>query len=336
MQHRPRPSMNRRRLFGIGAAAGAAVATGASATTAFAGGGDGSAGAGGFAPADGGQPNIVNPVAVTPGVSVMAIGYSSFVAAGNAGGSSVLFASPASVGNSAETGWVHAPIVLPAGSRIVKVDVVGYRVSPGTQTWNLYKTNLQTTIGLVSLGTVVTNSSQAEVQGSIPLLGGGVVVGVGDSLHLELQNATATSRAVGALVQYYPAGGTFSPIAPKRVYDSRRDPAGKIGKGQVRNIALINELAPGTATNVVPVGTRAVAYNVTITDTEGTAGGYLTIVPTGDPTGGPSSINWDSAKQTVANGQLVGVSANREITVLCEGYPTSKTHFVIDVTGYFL
>jgi hypothetical protein len=320
-------------LFGIGAATGAAVATGTTATAFAAPGPDPSVGAG-FSDSDTPRPNLVTPVTVAPGAQVLAVGYSAFQIVSFAQGASLVYASPASVGIAGQAGHVHAAIPLPAGSRVLRVDVVGYRVTAGTQTWNLYKTNLQSNAGLTTVMSVTTNSASAEVQGAM-VLATPLVLAPGESLHVELVNASIAenNRAVGALVQYIaaPSGG-ITPIAPRRVYDSRVGTVGKIVKGATRTVSVATD---GTAAVVVPVGARAIAYNLTITDTESDYG-YLSIVPGGDPTGGVSSINWDKAKATLANGLIVGVNASREVSVFCDGTGTTKAHFVIDVVGYFL
>lgn len=49
-----------------------------------------------------------------------------------------------------------------------------------------------------------------------------------------------------------------------------------------------------------------------------------------------SSINWTQAGQTLANGGLSRVSTNRKVTVVAGGGAGSRTHFVIDVVGYYL
>ncbi len=333
-QHPTRTSITRRRLFGIGAATGAAVATGSTATAFAAPGPDDSVGAG-FSQNDAARPETVTPAAILPGASVLAVGYSSFQAISFTAGASIVYSSPAAVALAGQPGHLHAPIPLPAGTRILRVDVVGWRVTTGFQTWNLYKTNLQANAGLTSIGSVNTNTvSSGEVQAGIaftpPLL-----IAPGESLHIELVGATVENfnRAVGALVQYMPAATSLTPITPKRVYDSRFGTAGKIVKGTPRLVSVATEY--NTANGVVPAGARAIAYNLTATDTE-SGYGYLAIVPGGDPNSGVSSINWDKAQATIANGLIVGLNANREVSVYCDGTGTTKTHFVIDIVGYFL
>ena len=55
---------------------------------------------------------------------------------------------------------------------------------------------------------------------------------------------------------------------------------------------------------------------------------------------GTSAINWFAPNQTVANGGTVSVgnslnSGQCSLRVVCLGVPAAKTHFVIDVTGYY-
>jgi len=51
---------------------------------------------------------------------------------------------------------------------------------------------------------------------------------------------------------------------------------------------------------------------------------------------GASSINWFGAGQIVSNGTNSQVNAARLIRVWCGGTPDAATHFVIDVTGYYI
>ena len=80
-------------------------------------------------------------------------------------------------------------------------------------------------------------------------------------------------------------------------------------------------------------GVVAVSYNLTITETEGA--GYVAMwkYALSDP--GVSSINWRSAGLDIANGGIVGVAYNGYVTVKVEGTYYAKTHFIVDVTGYF-
>ena len=137
--------------------------------------------------------------------------------------------------------------------------------------------------------------------------------------------------------------GTFHIISPVRVYDSRLalpTPApGKLAGGENRVISIKdarNETTGAVTTaDIVPAGALAVVVNLTVTETEGTQGGFLSVVP-GDATDrSGSSINWSGPNQNVANGLTAKIAADRTVKVFCGGNPAPKTHFVIDVTGYW-
>ena len=135
--------------------------------------------------------------------------------------------------------------------------------------------------------------------------------------------------------------GTFHALAPVRVYDSRlaAPTQGKLATGQNRVVSIAdarNEVTGSVVVaDVVPVGATAVVVNLTVTQTEGVLGGFLSVVP-GDATAlSGSSINWSGPDQNIANGLTAKISADRKVNVFCGGVPTPKTHFVIDVSGYY-
>lgn len=131
----------------------------------------------------------------------------------------------------------------------------------------------------------------------------------------------------------------FYSIAPARVYDSRKPlPApGALATGSNRLVSVADSRNITTGAvitaGIVPANAVAIAANVTVTNTTGT--GYLSINPGGNTTVSASTINWFGSNQTLANGVTLTLNANREITVICGG-TGSATHFLIDVTGYFL
>jgi hypothetical protein len=331
MESKSLSNVSRRHLLGLGAAAGAATVAGMSVHLPFA------------AATDDPSPTGVqlpNYTAITqiPGLQATTLGYADFQAIGTGTGQGSRYADPPSVYN--ESGnTMQASLRLAVGAVLRRVDFFGFR-SPsatGTQTFVLYRTNVPTssarnTVQAVSL------SGTGEVQGTIDL-GTGLTVGLGDVFTLEGTTSNdANNRVVGAIYQYAPAGGVYVPIAPKRVYDSRQAAAGKIAKADAaaRTVSVANEIAAnGGALNVVPSGATGIAYNLTITDTEATFG-YLTLVAGGAPTAGPSSINWDRTGATLANGLQGPLNGAREVTVLCGGDAAAKTHFLIDVLGYYL
>jgi len=139
------------------------------------------------------------------------------------------------------------------------------------------------------------------------------------------------------------SAGDFHVISPVRVYDSRLavpTPNGKLSTGQNRVVSIKdarNEVTGVVTTaDVVPVGAKAIVANLTVTLTEGELGGFLSVVP-GDATAlSGSSINWSGPDENVANGLTVKIAADRTVKVFCGGIPTPRTHFVIDVSGYWM
>jgi len=133
--------------------------------------------------------------------------------------------------------------------------------------------------------------------------------------------------------------GSFHAIDPIRSFDSRWSANTRLTNGTSMLVSVADGHDPSggvTAANVVPVGSTAVAYNVTVTQTAGA--GFLSITP-GTPTAPSvpattSSINWSSDGANLANGLVVKLDASRQIRVRCGG--GGSTDVVIDVMGYYL
>ncbi len=130
--------------------------------------------------------------------------------------------------------------------------------------------------------------------------------------------------------------GALHAVSPFRVYDSRaaQPSPGKIGDATSRlvDVSTARNIDTGAPTtlNAVPVGATAIAYNVTVVNTE--QPGFL-FVADGDATAvAASTINWTQPGTTLANASTVKLDASRQIRVFCKGGPTD---FVIDVTGYY-
>jgi hypothetical protein len=94
------------------------------------------------------------------------------------------------------------------------------------------------------------------------------------------------------------------------------------------------DLASGAvnAPTVVPPGATAIAYNLTIADTAGA--GFLAVYPATEDSFRASSINWDRSGQLLANAAIVQISPSRQVKVSVGGGAT--THYLVDVTGFFL
>ncbi len=124
------------------------------------------------------------------------------------------------------------------------------------------------------------------------------------------------------------------------MYDSRQPlpSPGILSAGQNRlvSVADARNVNSGATTTigVIPDRAVAVAANVTVTGTSGQ--GYLSINSGGNTVISASTINWFGSGQTLANGVILTLNASREITVICGSGSGSATHFIIDITGYFL
>ncbi|MCU1394212.1 MAG: hypothetical protein JWM34_2640 [Ilumatobacteraceae bacterium] len=130
----------------------------------------------------------------------------------------------------------------------------------------------------------------------------------------------------------------FHAVTPFRACDTRAGTPspGVVSAADVRQISIADarDLNTGAVTtaNSVPAGATAITFNLTITDTGGA--GFLAVTG-GDATAyTASTINWTAAKQQIANGGVTPVNAARQIKVWHGG--GGATHFIVDVTGYYL
>jgi hypothetical protein len=88
----------------------------------------------------------------------------------------------------------------------------------------------------------------------------------------------------------------------------------------------------------MPSGIKAVTFNLTVTQTLGA--GFLAVIPADAVFAGVSTINWTARNVDRANNGTVGVGPLGDgtpgcVAVLCFG-PAAATHFIIDLTGYFI
>jgi hypothetical protein len=123
------------------------------------------------------------------------------------------------------------------------------------------------------------------------------------------------------------SSGSFHAISPKRVYDSRTAPAGKLAAGEDRTISV----ATSNGVEAIPTGATAVAMTFTVTDTEG-SGGFVAVRPAGTPYEGTSSINWFGPGQNLATTVISALGGDRQLN-LWDG--VAATHVVVDITGFY-
>ncbi len=138
--------------------------------------------------------------------------------------------------------------------------------------------------------------------------------------------------------------GSFHPIATARVYDSRwtgillNVTKGPLVVGAGPRLVYCDDkraIANGlvTTNDVVPAGATAIAYNLTVTQTNGQ--GYLGVEPGGTVELGGSAINWSPGPAALANASVAKLDAQRRVSVFIGGQAGASTHFIIDVVGYY-
>lgn len=134
------------------------------------------------------------------------------------------------------------------------------------------------------------------------------------------------------------SAGTFHPLTPGRVYDSRvaQPLPGALNGGSSKTISVANRRNTSTGAvveaNFVPAGASAVFCNVTVIGL--TNSGYLTVNPGGVLTVGASTVHWAAPGNVVDNGIAAKLNGNRQLTIVASG--GGSTHFLIDVMGYYL
>ena len=82
---------------------------------------------------------------------------------------------------------------------------------------------------------------------------------------------------------------------------------------------------------VVPAGATGVAITITVTETEGGAGGFVAAFPAGTTWPGTSTVNWFGPGQNLATAAVLALGGDRQLT-LRGG--VAAAHVVVDVTGY--
>jgi hypothetical protein len=226
---------------------------------------------------------------------------------------------------------LYARPVLPAGTQIASIDVFGFTDANVSQAWELNRYNVDgtaDTIGTATLTGAGVLTGSIAVSGAVALP---YVIAPGEWLAVGCANTGPTSGVCGAVVRYFvEVPPTFVPIAPRRVYDSRRADT-KLAAGVERTVRVA-DAADGSG-EVVPAGARAAAITFTVTETEGADGGYAAAFPAGTAWSGTSSVNWFGPNQNLATAAIVGLDVERRIT-LRGG--VASTHVVVDVTGYLI
>jgi hypothetical protein len=140
--------------------------------------------------------------------------------------------------------------------------------------------------------------------------------------------APAAAQGAGPY-QYYS-------LTPCRIFDTRVTGGATGGAPILTNDTTRTFVVQGKCG--VPVGAKAVSVNLTAVGP--TAGGYLTLFPTGITRPVVSSLNYNAGEPAVGNGALVPLADQtthaEDLSVYTRVAAVGGTvHAVLDVTGYF-
>jgi sugar lactone lactonase YvrE len=152
------------------------------------------------------------------------------------------------------------------------------------------------------------------------------VAKVGNDGKVDIYNATGTSHVVVDVVGWYgDQGSRFNSLVPARILDTRTGTGGFTAVGPGSTIDV-----PFTGVGGVPAsGVSAVVLNLTVT--QPTAGGFLTVFPSGTARLTTSSINFLPG-QTVANMAVAKVGSDGKVSIY---NAAGATHVVVDVVGWY-
>ena len=155
---------------------------------------------------------------------------------------------------------------------------------------------------------------------------------VGESEFWSAGFATSSTMRVYAVrLGFVPFGFGYTPIAPKRVYDSRAgNPPLGVTKGQLSNGTRVINLLNGVT---LPAGVKPVGLLVNLAVVNTSASGFLSLYENGKPDPQTSSINWFTANEVVANTTFTGVDSSGN--AIAKVPANASTDFFVDVVGYY-
>jgi hypothetical protein len=168
---------------------------------------------------------------------------------------------------------------------------------------------------------IVLLCASAAFAGDTVPLSNWTVPAASGSLHNLRPSATAD--LAGPLI--------FVPVTPCRVVDTR-GATGSFGgpsftAGQTRSYTV-----PSSSCTGIPTGIAALSLNLSVTNTQAPAIGFLTAWPAGSTQPGAANLTWFAANQTLTAASIVPTASGGAISV----FASQATDVIIDVNGYFL
>ena len=176
---------------------------------------------------------------------------------------------------------------------------------------------------------VLGSTSSVNLDHGLQTISNTVIVGVDASSRFSVFTQSTTHLVVDVFGYFTAApsanAGRLVTVDPIRVLDTRAGigaPAGKVAP--LGSVTL-------PVTGAVPADAAAVV--MTLTADQGTAPGYVQVIPTGGATalGASSNLNIDRTGETMANTVIVPLGAGGSVTL----FTNAGAHLVADVVGYF-
>ncbi|MFI8361619.1 hypothetical protein ACIGD1_15780 [Streptomyces sp. NPDC085612] len=171
-----------------------------------------------------------------------------------------------------------------------------------------------------------TSNVNYSVGQTVPNL---VIASVGNNGYVNVYNGGDRPIDLVADVTGYfskTAANGYTPLTPSRVVDTREGLG--TGRGHVPGQGTFSTQITGRGG--VPSSAKAVALNVTVTDTK--EAGHLTVYPSGGAAPTASNLNF-GPRHTIANSVIVPIGADGRISIRNGAW--AGTHVIVDVVGYY-
>ena len=227
--------------------------------------------------------------------------------------------------------YIVCPLHIPAGTRVRELTVSGTTLAARSaylESYNLDNSG-GTTHATVSLPAGSTPGAPVTVACDF-------TIDAAKSYDIAMYTQDINTKMFAFRIGMQPAAA-FVPITPYRAYDSRKPAVpnpGIMAPNTSRVVSIVNAINDaGTiiTPNVIPSTARAVTYNITATLTTGD--NFLAVAPGLAASTTVSAVNF-AANQTLANAATVSLD-NGTVKVFCGGN-VGSSHFIIDITGYYI
>jgi hypothetical protein len=151
---------------------------------------------------------------------------------------------------------------------------------------------------------------------------------------VSIPSTTTDAVISGQFTPFVNKSGSYYPVAPTRVVDTRPGCEGPVGTVSSR-AAYTYQIAGKSVGGVTPVPTGAIAITANVTVAGETAAGWLYLGPTIESQPTTSTINFLKGDAR-ANGVTVALSPEGTLRVWYGASSSATLHLIIDVTGYYL